>query len=291
MIADLVMDFAMCSPPLRLVRVNGRAYEDGHRPCQASVILLKRRAILNRIVPSVRASVDWGSQGVQESELTRRREFPIRAEARLGVLDVIQGRVLSVLGGVVHTEQIVLGVTLSGRASRVTNQPSELRGWYQLAVAGAGRRRDGLVDQRAAHVVGARREQTLRELRSFLDPRGLDVAESRSEEETRHRMHLHDFESGRARPYAGHQPAPIHRSVLMDERERDELGETAGVLLAAAQEVHVPDPVLVALDVSVHDRRRRADSLSVSAGDDLDPLVHRDAAPGDDVADLLVQDL
>src|SRR5262245_56594587 len=182
MIADLVMDFAMCSPPLRLVRVNGRAYEDGHRPCQASVILLKRRAILNRIVPSVRAS-DWGSQGMQESELTRRREFPIRAEARLGVLDVIQGRVLSVLG-VVHTQQIVLGVALSGRASRVTNQPSELRGWYQLAVSGAGRRRDGLVDQRAAHVVGARREQTLRELRSFLDPRGLDVAERPSEEET-----------------------------------------------------------------------------------------------------------
>src|SRR5258706_15001695 len=37
MIADLVMDFAMCSPPLRLVRVNSRALEDGHRPCQSTV--------------------------------------------------------------------------------------------------------------------------------------------------------------------------------------------------------------------------------------------------------------
>ena len=92
-------------------------------PAKPRCILLKRRAILNRIVLSIsqlrydvyhdptsaasivaparesatrdtsrrRHSVAWASQGMQEPELARRRELPVGAEARLGVLDLVQG--------------------------------------------------------------------------------------------------------------------------------------------------------------------------------------------------------
>ena len=53
----------------------------------------------------------------------------------------------------------------------------------------------------------------------------------------------------------------------------------------------MPDPVGRRLDVAVHDGRGGADAERVGGGDDLDPLVHRDPAARDDVADLVVEDL
>src|SRR5437870_556026 len=100
---------------------------------------------------------------MQEPELARRRELPIGAEARLGVLDVVEWRVFLVLLGAVYLQELVLGVALGGRTAGVTDQPAQL-GWrHELAVAGAGGRGDGLVDEGAAHVVGARRQQALRQ--------------------------------------------------------------------------------------------------------------------------------
>ena len=44
------------------------------------------------------------------------------------------------------------------------------------------------------------------------------------------------------------------QSILMDESERDELGEAAGLVLDFTEQQKLIDPVLGRLDVSVHQR-------------------------------------
>src|SRR5262245_21688652 len=127
---------------------------------------------------------------MREPELARRRELSVRAEARLGVADVIERRILRVLLGVIDPDQLVLRAALGGNAPGVADETAELDGRNELSVAGAGRRRDRLVDQRTAHVVAARCQQELRQLWPFLDPRRLDVAEGRAQEAARDRVHL-----------------------------------------------------------------------------------------------------
>src|SRR5262245_26713519 len=117
------------------------------------------------------------AEWMQISELARRGERLVGAEARLGVADVIERRVLVVALALEHLEQVVLRVALGGYAPRVAHEAPQLRGRDELTVACTGRGRDGFVDQRAAEIVGASGEEDLRELRPFLDPRGLDVAE------------------------------------------------------------------------------------------------------------------
>ena len=104
-------------------------------------------------------------------------------------------------------------------------------------------------------------------------------------------MHANDLEAGGAGTHARHQRLGVHRRLAVDERERHELGEAAGVLLDRAQQRQVAHPVSGRLDVPVHDGRRRADAQRVRAGDDLQPLVDGDPPARDAIADGLVEDL
>ncbi len=199
-----------------------------------------------------------------------------------------------VVRGVLHlvdAEQVVGGGALGGEPARVPDEPAQLRGRHQLAVGGARRGGDRFVDQGAAHVVGPRGEQDLGELRAFLHPRALDVTEERPQEEPGERVHLDDLETGRALTDARDQPPPVHRGLLVDQGQGHELGEATGVLLDAAQQVHVADPVGGLLHVPIHDGGGGPDALRVGGGDHLDPLLDRDATARDEIADVLVQHL
>ena len=104
-------------------------------------------------------------------------------------------------------------------------------------------------------------------------------------------MHLDHLHPGGSLAHAGHEAAPVHGCLVMDEGEGDELREASRLPLDAAQEIHVADPVRGRLHVAVHDGGGGADTEGVRGGDDLDPLVDGDAAARDAVAHLLVEDL
>ena len=70
----------------------------------------------------------------------------------------------------------------------------------------------------------------------------------------RHGVHFHYFCAGSALAYVLHQFALIHRRFLVNERQGDKFGETAGLLLNVAQQVHMFYPVGWRFDVAVHNR-------------------------------------
>ena len=77
----------------------------------------------------------------------------------------------------------------------------------------------------------------------------------------------------------------------MHERQRDELGEAAGLLLQVARDDHVPGPGVRALDASVHDRDVRVETDAVGLAVALQPLLCVHLVAADDRADLVVEDL
>src|SRR5262245_17292805 len=99
------------------------------------------------------------SERVEEPKLTGARELAVRAEARLCVVDVVERGIVLVERIVVDAQQVVLRVALGGDASGVPDEAAQLHRGHELSVARARRGRDRLVDERAAHVVGARREE------------------------------------------------------------------------------------------------------------------------------------
>src|SRR5262245_19457896 len=121
---------------------------------------------------------------MQEAELARGGERAIGAEAGRGIRDMVEGRVLVVLRRSVDLDELVGGGAACGPAARLADETTQLRGRHELTEARARRGGDGLVDERAAHVVGAGGEQILRHLRSFLYPGRLDIAEGGGEERT-----------------------------------------------------------------------------------------------------------
>src|SRR5262245_59328148 len=185
----------------------------------------------------------------REAKFARRDETAIRTKACLDVLDRIErrGGILTLL---VALYDVVERVTLRRHASQVADPAPQLGGAHQLTVLRAGRGGDGFVDERATEVVGPRLQQRLRELWSFLHPRGLDVRNDRSQHDPRERVHADHVGPGGAGTHAGHQALGVHRRFAVDERKRHELGEATGVLLNVAQQGHVAHPVLGRLHVA-----------------------------------------
>src|SRR5580698_5909553 len=63
------------------------------------------------------------------------------------------------------------------------------------------------------------------------------------------------------------------QSILMDETQRNELGEAAGLLLNFAKQYKLINPVLGRFHVSIHQRGSAANGAPVRCADDLLPLL------------------
>ena len=66
-------------------------------------------------------------------------------------------------------------------------------------------------------------------------------------------------------------PSEVDRGAVMHEGQRNELGEPTGLVLNAGQEAKVSNPMRGVVDVAVHHRRRRSNSLAMRSRHDLDP--------------------
>ena len=86
-------------------------------------------------------------------------------------------------------------------------------------------------------------------------------------------------------------PLQPDRRLHVDERQRDELGESARRPLLGARSEQVPRPVPRRLDVPEHDRHVRAQADAVRGGVNLEPLLGRDLVGADERAHLVVEDL
>ena len=116
----------------------------------------------------------------------------------------------------------------------------------------AGHPADRLLHQRAAEVVDAAGEHLAAAVDAELDPRALDVVDPPVQQDARHRVHGPVLARRRAGPRDAGQ---VDRRVGVDERQRDELGEAAGLVLDAGQRAQVAEPVRRVVDVAVHHRR------------------------------------
>src|SRR5438552_2082616 len=148
--------------------------------------------------------------------------------------------------------------------------------------------RDALLHERAAEVVAAGAQRELREAMAELHPRGLQVVDEAAQHEAAGGV---DAEVAQAFRPGRDDAIAVELGVLPDEAERYELGEAAGLLLDAAQEVDVACDVPRGLDVPVHDGRRGGHAQTMRGGDDLDPAPHVHLLVGEDLAHLVVEDL
>src|SRR5207249_8176163 len=108
----------------------------------------------------------------REAEFSRSDQSAIRAEARLRVVDLVQGgfRVLTIAIGV---DDPIQRVTLRRDATRGADQAMQLGGPHELAVLRARRRGDRLVDQGASEFVRSGGRPPVSQLGPLLDPGGL----------------------------------------------------------------------------------------------------------------------
>ena len=91
---------------------------------------------------------------------------------------------------------------------------------------------DRLFHQRAAEVVGAGHQAHLCQLRTHLYPGNLDVRDPRPQQQARNGHQAHIFRHRRA----GARTHVIEQDVaLVNESERYELGEAAGLFLDVAE--------------------------------------------------------
>src|SRR5258708_7718101 len=79
--------------------------------------------------------------------------------------------------------------------------------------------------------------------------------------------------------------------VLMNEAERNELGEASGFLLDLAQEEHLTNPVRGSFRVSIHHGRCGADVAAMCGADNLDPLRGRELVAGENRTNFVVENL
>ena len=77
----------------------------------------------------------------------------------------------------------------------------------------------------------------------------------------------------------------------MDERQRDELREAAGVGLDPRESADVENPVRRGVDVAVHDRRGAPDPQPVRRPDDRFPRIGGQFSFGEEPADVVIEDL
>src|SRR4029450_6323852 len=114
--------------------------------------------------------------------------------------------------------------------------------------------------ERAAEVVGSCAKRGLPTLDAELDPGGLDVRYPRMEPQPRDGVHEERLAEGGA----GARPSlEVDRRLHVHEGQRDELREAARAALLIAEGEQVPGPAPRALDVPVHDRRRRTEPDAV----------------------------
>ena len=177
-------------------------------------------------------------------------------------------------------------VALGGDAAHLENQRLKIFRAGVLAGGGSGFARNIFFHQRAAVIVGAGVQAELRELAVQLHPRNLNVIDRTREQQASQRVDLEMF--GESWPGA-RQSLMVEQRVLMDEAERNELGEAAGFGLDLAQQAHLADPVRGGFRVSIHECRSGANAAAVRGADDLDPLRGRKFVGGEDVANLVVE--
>src|SRR3990172_5731556 len=170
------------------------------------------------------------------------------------------------------------------RADRIFDLPR----FHADPPLGAGHATDGFFHQRAAEVVRATLEDDLTRLDTELHPRHLDVPDRAVEEDPGHRVHPSVVLEGR--PGAG-SAGEVDRGVLVDEGERNELGEAARLALDPSKATDVENPVWRGIDMAEHDRGGGPDPERVSGLDDLLPLVGRQLALREEPPDVVVQDL
>ena len=120
----------------------------------------------------------------------------------------------------------------------------------------AGHPGDGLLHQCAAEIVGAAVEHHLGALDTELHPAGLDVGDPAVQHDPRQRVHGAIVTMRRTGACAAGQ---VQRRALVHERQRDELGESAGAVLDFAQHPQMTRPSAWA------DRRGRTSSSSSTA--------------------------
>ncbi len=188
------------------------------------------------------------------------------------------------LGGGIAVERRALARLAAQRA----DQRLHAFGRHLLAVHRAGGAGDALVHQGAAEIVGACREAGGGAALAHLDPGGLDVADDRVQHQARDRMHQHRLAVGRAAPCPALE---VDRRLHRHEGQRHEFGEAAGARLQCADAQQMPRPVLVAVDMTVHDRDRAAQPDAMRRLHDLEPLPGLDLVGADHGADLVVEDL
>ena len=155
-------------------------------------------------------------------------------------------------------------------------------------MSGPGHARDRLLHQRAPEIVAASLEQNTRRIQAELDPRQLHVVDRAGEQQACDGMDPPVLLERRPGPSDARE---VDRCELMHERERDELGEAAALLLDPAEELEVRDPVMRLVDMPIHHRRRRRDAERMRGRHDLDPLRRRQLALRQDPADLIIEDL
>ena len=76
----------------------------------------------------------------------------------------------------------------------------------------------------------------------------------------------------------------------MDETQRNELGESACVLLNLAQQKQMPHPVFRTFRMAVHHRAGGGDAQSMRRADNFDPLAHLEFIRAQFAPHLVVED-
>lgn len=150
----------------------------------------------------------------------------------------------------------------------------------------ASRARDRLVHEHAAEVIGAGRQAQRRAVRSHLHPRRLDIDDQRIEHQTRNRVHQHGL--AERRPLA-RTALDVNRRFHRHERQRHEFREHPGFRLQRADAQQMPRPMIVAIDVAEHDRRRRPQPNVVRRAHDLEPLRRRYLIRAQDRPHLVIE--
>ncbi len=151
------------------------------------------------------------------------------------------------------------GVALGGNAAGFQNQRLEIFRAGVLAGGGSGFARDVFFHQRAAVVVRAGVQAELREFAIQLYPRDLNIVDRAGQHHSRQRVNLEMLGEGGT---GARNSLMKQQRVLVDEAERNEFGEAAGLLLDFAQQKKLIDPVLGRFDVSVHQRGGAADAAA-----------------------------
>ena len=153
-------------------------------------------------------------------------------------------------------------------------------------MGGAGGAADALVHQGAAEVVAAGVEAGHHALVPHLHPAGLNVGDVRVQGQAGHGVHEDGLAEGR--PLAG-LALEVHGRLHVDEGQRHELGEAAGLRLQAPHPQQVPRPMLRPLHMAVHDGGGGPEAGAVGGLHDLQPLFGVDLVRADLGAHLVVQ--